>query len=510
MNALLRFITCGSVDDGKSTLIGRVLYETNSIFDDQLEALKKDSDKFGTLGKELDYALLVDGLAAEREQGITIDVAYRYFSTAKRSFIVADTPGHEQYTRNMATGASTAEVAILLVDAEKGLLPQTKRHSLIVSMVGVKHIILAVNKMDKIDYNQEKYEQIIKDYTVFSKDLNLSSIIPIPLAAKNGENIGSKSNKMSWYHGKTLIDLLETMEIAPEKQQDFLFPVQWVNRPTENFRGFAGTIAAGEIKVGDAISVAPLNTKNTIANIFSPKGEVLSAGSGEAVTLTMQHETDISRGSVISTKVLQAKNILTAKLLWMGGRSMNAGRYHIKLSSQETTAQLKTLHHTININDFTHNENAFALSLNDIGLVTLSLEKPLTTTNFSDTKELGSFILIDPLTFETVAMGMVEPAPLIKDTRTITQKFFTKLKPKGESHQRSLLKAITWRVTGSADTFILSYLFTSSIKAAAAISLAEVFTKIFLYYGHERIWNKISFGKTRAELAEENKDGAGI
>jgi sulfate adenylyltransferase large subunit len=491
MTDLLRFITCGSVDDGKSTLIGRLLYETNSVFDDQAEALEKDSAKFGTNGENLDFALLVDGLAAEREQGITIDVAYRYFSTPRRTFIVADTPGHEQYTRNMATGASTADLAILLIDARKGLLPQTKRHSKIVSMVGVKHIILAINKIDMVGFSEEIYNKINTEYREFASGLGFTSIISVPLSARHGDNLTTKSVNTPWYKGDALLHMLETADVRKDtKPQPFRFPVQWVNRPDVHFRGFAGTIASGSVKIGDQVTLYPSLQTNEITEIHGVTGVVQEASQGEAVTLVLKHERDTSRGDIIaSANAVTTSNQLTAKLLWTGDKPLGLSRYLIKLASSETAA----------------NTNA-SLTLNDIETVTFTLEKPLTFTSFNTNKTLGSFIVIDPVTRDTVGMGMVI------ETKAAKVSWFQKLflqNAAGDTHARSIAKAVTWRITGSLDTFLLSWFFTASAKLAVAISLTEVATKIVLYYGHERIWAKIKFG-LGFTAPVENKDGAGI
>lgn len=491
MADLLRFITCGSVDDGKSTLIGRLLYETHSVFDDQFETLTKDSAKFGTNGENLDFALLVDGLAAEREQGITIDVAYRYFSTEKRSFIVADTPGHEQYTRNMATGASTADLAILLIDARKGLLPQTKRHSKIVSMVGVRHIILAINKIDMVGFNQEIYTKIDQEYREFATDLGFKTITSVPLSARHGDNLTTLSQNTPWYKGVPLLQMLETADVSKAVTfEPFRFPVQWVNRPDVHFRGFAGTIASGAVRKGDSVTLYPSLQTNEITEIHGSNGLISEAKQGEAVTLVLKHERDTSRGDIIAAaSSVKTSSKLTAKLLWTGDKPLGLSRYLIKLATSETAANTSA-----------------TLALNDIETVTFTLEKPLTFTTYLNNKTLGSFIVIDPVTRDTVGMGMVIESPEVK--QTFMEKLFIQ-QSNGETHARSLAKAVSWRILGSLDTFLLSWFFTASAKAAVAISATEVVTKIFLYYGHERVWAKIKFGLGFTS-AEENKDGAGI
>ncbi|HRE20302.1 MAG TPA: GTP-binding protein, partial [Rhabdaerophilum sp.] len=332
--SLLRFITCGSVDDGKSTLLGRLLFETNSIFEDQAEALERDSAKFGTTSKAVDYALLVDGLSAEREQGITIDVAYRYFSTPRRSFIAADTPGHEQYTRNMATGASTADCAIILIDARKGLLPQTRRHSYIVSMLGVRSVIVAVNKMDLVNFSEEAFRRIEADYRALVPMLGFTEVRVIPLAAREGDNLSTRSSRTPWYFGPPLLDVLETIEPATRTAEKFRLPVQWVNRPHAEFRGYAGTIAGGNIRVGDPVAVLPRGQESRIARILTPQGEAHEAGSGEAVTVTLASEIDVSRGDVVvaAGSGLKPARRVTARLLGLAEAGIEPGKsYLLKL-----------------------------------------------------------------------------------------------------------------------------------------------------------------------------------
>ncbi|WP_062236262.1 sulfate adenylyltransferase subunit CysN [Aureimonas sp. N4] len=413
--SLLRFITCGSVDDGKSTLIGRLLFDTNSVFDDQMEALQRDSKKFGTTGSDLDFALLVDGLSAEREQGITIDVAYRYFNTKNRAFIIADTPGHEQYTRNMATGASQAELAIILVDARKGILPQTRRHSFITSMVGIKSVIVAVNKMDLVEFDESVFNEIVKGYQALLPHLGFTDVRYIPLSAKNGDNLAERSAHTPWYKGPTLLETLEVVEpqTFAAGSPHFRLPVQWVNRPNLDFRGFCGTVAGGRISQGDAVLSLPSRKRSTVKAVYGPNGQVESAEDGEAITLTLADEIDASRGDVL-VKVgdpIAAHRILHAEILWMVDRPLIAGgRFVAKLSTAQTPVNVSSLDEAVDIHSY-QPRHANALLMNEIGRVTLQFDKPPVATLYSESRELGAFILIDPLTNETVALGIVTGLP---------------------------------------------------------------------------------------------------
>ncbi|MFL5289344.1 MAG: sulfate adenylyltransferase subunit CysN [Rhodopila sp.] len=412
--SLLRFLTCGSVDDGKSTLLGRLLFDSHAVLDDQLAALDRDSRKFSTHEGHRDFALLVDGLSAEREQGITIDVAYRYFSTPKRSFIVADTPGHEQYTRNMATGASTAELAIILVDARKGILPQTRRHSSIVSMIGVRHVVVAVNKMDLVGFDQAVYDRIVADYTQAVASLGFETITPIPICARAGDNIAERSQRTPWYQGTPLLAYLESVDVgeAPDKAKRLHFPVQWVNRPNLDFRGYAGTVSAGTVHVGDAVTVLPSQRHSTIARIVTAGGDLDAASVGEAVTLTLADEVDVSRGDVIvhRSSVMQSHAAITARLLWMGEAPLQPGQgIIVRLGTAEANATVAKLRHAVDIHSF-QNQPAESLAMNGIGVVDLSFDKPLGATIYGRDRTLGSFILIDRMTNQTVALGTVEAA----------------------------------------------------------------------------------------------------
>ncbi len=409
--SMLRFITCGSVDDGKSTLIGRLLYDSKLIFEDQLNALEADSKKLGTQGQEIDFALLVDGLAAEREQGITIDVAYRFFSTDKRKFIVADTPGHEQYTRNMATGASTADVAILLIDARKGILTQTRRHSFICSLLGIKRIVLAVNKMDLVGYDQQILTDIEAEYRGFAKDFGFTEIVPVPLSALKGDNILKPSDNTPWYEGPSLLEYLETVQVGDARQAaDFRLPVQWVNRPNLDFRGFSGTVASGTIKVGDPIKVLPSAQESTVRSIVTYDGDLDEAVAGEAITLTLDDEIDISRGDVIAGKdhPPEVADQFEAKVIWMHEDAMLPGRPYLFKTANKTIPGLVTdLKHKVNVNTLERTA-AKKLELNEIGVCNIGLDSRIAFDAYGDNRETGAFIIIDRITNTTVGVGMID------------------------------------------------------------------------------------------------------
>ena len=406
----LRFITCGSVDDGKSTLIGRLLYDSKMIFEDQLAALESDSKRVGTQGQEIDFALLVDGLAAEREQGITIDVAYRFFSTDKRKFIVADTPGHEQYTRNMATGASTADLAILMIDARKGILTQTKRHSFIASLLGIKQVVLAINKMDLVNYDQSIFDQINEDYRTFAAELGFDDIMSIPMSALAGDNILTQSENTNWYSGPTLMQHLEMVEITTaESDAPLRFPVQWVNRPNLDFRGFSGTIASGSVTVGDEVIALPSAKTSTVKSIVGTKGNQERAVAGQAITLCLDEEIDVSRGDIISSTKDRPEitDQLQAHLIWMHEDHMLPGRpYLIKTTNKTVEGVISELRHKVNVNNLEH-ESGDVLELNEVGLVNISLSSVIAFDSYTNNKGMGSFIVIDKFTNSTVACGMI-------------------------------------------------------------------------------------------------------
>ncbi len=409
--SLLRFITCGSVDDGKSTLIGRLLYDSKMIFEDQLAALENDSKKVGTQGQEIDFALLVDGLAAEREQGITIDVAYRFFSTDKRKFIVADTPGHEQYTRNMATGASTADVAILMIDSRKGILTQTRRHSFIVSLLGIKHVVLAVNKLDIVNYDRKVYDQIVEDYQTFAADLKFDSITPIPMSALKGDNITEKSGETPWYNGPTLMAYLESVQVNDAlRDKPFRMPVQWVNRPDLDFRGFSGQIASGRIAPGDKIKSLPSAKESTVARIVTHDGDLEEAVAGQSVTITLADEIDISRGDAICTadEPCEVSDQFRSTILWMSENELLPGRtYLMKIGAVTAQATIAQPRHAIDVNTMEEHA-ARTLGLNEIGVCHLNLDRQIAFDPYEENRDTGGFILIDRLTNETVGAGMID------------------------------------------------------------------------------------------------------
>jgi bifunctional enzyme CysN/CysC len=407
---LLRFITCGSVDDGKSTLIGRLLYESKMIFDDQLSQLEADSRRVGTRGGELDFALLVDGLAAEREQGITIDVAYRFFSTERRKFIVADTPGHEQYTRNMVTGASTAELAVILIDARKGVLTQTCRHSFLVHLLGIRRVVLAVNKMDLVDYSRSVFETIVSEYRAFAARIGLSDIVPIPVCAVNGDNIVTTSTAMPWYEGPTLLAHLESVDIQDvDAARPFRMPVQWVNRPNAGFRGYAGTIVGGSVGPGDGIRALPSGRETRVTRIVTADGDLERAGTGQSVTLVFDSEIDVSRGDVIAARAapLQVAAQFEATIVWLHEEPMLQGRtYLMKSGTRTVSATVTPLKHKINVNTL-EKVPAERLELNDIGVCELELDRPIPFEPYTENRALGGFILIDRLTNNTVGAGLI-------------------------------------------------------------------------------------------------------
>ena len=407
---LLRFLTCGSVDDGKSTLIGRLLHDSKMIYEDQLAAIQKDNERVGNAGEELDLALLVDGLAAEREQGITIDVAYRYFSTSKRKFIIADTPGHEQYTRNMATGASTCDLAIILIDARHGVQVQTKRHSFIVSLLGIKHTIVAINKMDLVDFSEERFEEIKAEYLEFSKQLDLPDIQFVPISALKGDNVVSLSDSMDWYQGEPLMETLETVEIANDQNFDDLrFPVQYVNRPNLDFRGYCGTLTSGIVRPGDEVTVLPSGKSSKVKSIVTFEGEIEEAFPPMAVTLTLEDEIDISRGDILvhSNSVPETTNRFDAMVVWMSEEPLQKGRqYEVKLNTTRIAGGISNVHHHVDVNTLEHSQSA-TFGLNEIARCEITLERPVVADDYRDHHGTGSFIIVDRLTNATVAAGMI-------------------------------------------------------------------------------------------------------
>ncbi|HVV66261.1 MAG TPA: sulfate adenylyltransferase subunit CysN [Rhizomicrobium sp.] len=407
----LRFLTCGSVDDGKSTLIGRLLYDSKLLFEDHLSALEKDSKKFGTDGDNIDFALLVDGLEAEREQGITIDVAYRFFATDKRKFIVADTPGHEQYTRNMATGASGSELAVVLVDARKGVLTQSRRHSYIASLLGIRHVVLAVNKIDLVGFSQEIFDDIVADYKSFADQLGFQTLVAIPISARYGDNVISKSERTSWYRGPSLLDHLNAVDVDTALgDKPFRMPVQWVNRPNLDFRGFSGTVASGRVRPGDAVVVAGSGRTSKVARIVTMDGELEEAVAGEAVTLTLSDEIDVSRGDVLAPAASrpEVSDQFSAHILWMAEEELLPGRqYLLKVGAKIVPATVSELKHKVDVNTLEHLAGK-TLHLNEVGYGNVSLSHPIAFDPYRENRDTGGFILIDRFTNATVAAGMID------------------------------------------------------------------------------------------------------
>jgi sulfate adenylyltransferase large subunit len=498
--SLLRFITCGSVDDGKSTLIGRLLYESKRLFDDQLATLERDSRKHGTQGGGIDFALLVDGLASEREQGITIDVAYRFFSTDRRTFIVADTPGHEQYTRNMATGASTADVAILLIDARKGLTRQTRRHALLVSMLGIRHVALAINKMDLAEWSEERFKQIGAEFRAFSGNLGFDRIASIPLSALHGDNVVEPSSQAPWYDGPTLLSYLETVEVEQKAEAEpFRMPVQWVNRPSPDFRGFAGFVTSGRVRSGDRVRILPSGLETSVAQIVTMDGELNEAVAGQSVTLTLSDEVDISRGDVIVSVERQAQvsDRIEARLFWMATEHLKEGdQFLLKLGAAAVPARVVRVRQRIDLASLA-SVPVSSLGANDVGHVVLALDQPIAFDPYRESRRTGGFILIDRESFDTVAIGLVDGAAAdqpvnLQVVRSNAPSAW--IKWTGEQKRRSALKAMSWRVIGSVSTIGAAVVLTQDIRLAAAIGATEVVTKLVLYYGHERLWARIRYG----------------
>ena len=445
--SLLRFITCGSVDDGKSTLIGRLLYESKMLFEDQLAAVESDSKKFGTQGENIDFALLVDGLAAEREQGITIDVAYRFFSTDRRKFIVADTPGHEQYTRNMVTGASTADVAILMVDARKGILTQTRRHSYLTSLIGIRHIVVAINKMDLVDYSEQTFNQIVEDYRSFAKQIGVEDITVIPMSAFKGDNITEPSPNMPWYHGTTLMGYLETVEIDDERRQHtpFRMPVQWVNRPNLDFRGFSGQLASGTIKPGDKVRVLPSGKESTVARLVTYDGDLEQAVAGQSITITLNDEIDISRGDLLveATEPAAVAKQFKTTIIWMHEEPLLPGRtYLMKVGTKTVSATITDIKYQVNVNTMEHMA-AKKLELNGIGVCTVSLDQSIAFDPYKENQDTGGYILIDRLSNYTVGAGLLNFALRRSQNITMQHVDVDKTARSGQKHQKPCIVWLT-------------------------------------------------------------------
>ncbi len=519
---LLRFLTCGSVDDGKSTLIGRMLYECGAVFDDQLDSLTKDSKKFGTDGENLDFALLVDGLSAEREQGITIDVAYRYFSTPRRAFIVADTPGHEHYTRNMATGASTADAAILLVDARKGILPQTRRHAFITSMLRVRHIIVAINKMDLVNYDAAVFNRIVEDFKTASAGLGFESVVYIPLAARSGDNVTRNSPKMLWYQGPSLLNYLEEIDATSQAASsgDFLFPVQWVNRPDDSFRGFSGTIAAGSVRPGDQI-ISPAGQRSHVSRIVSYDGDLDEAIAGQAVTLSLTSEIDVSRGDVLTSPApLAVRHVqrVAAHVIWTSAVPALVGsRYIIKLATSSIQVRIDALHHLLNIEDFKPVHGG-SIAMNSVALVTLALDKKLAVADYTSNKMLGGFILIDRFSNETAAIGMmtlsgdvnalvtqeISGATTLSATAQLRLRFEKMAGVAGSRTRWRFQAELAWRALTAVTLFVIAWAFSGNAGIAALIAAIDLIVRPLLYTLHRKYW------MARWRAADTNDSGGGI
>jgi sulfate adenylyltransferase large subunit len=496
--SLLRLIVCGSVDHGKSTLIGRLLYESGVLLADQLNALDAESHRHGTQGEARDFALLLDGLAAEREQNITIDVAYRFFTTARRKFIVADAPGHEQYTRNMATGASTADLALLLVSAADGLTRQTRRHALILSTLGVRNFVVAVNKMDLVGWSQPRFAALESEFLSFARGLQVDHIGFLPLAARDGDNLACQSQRMPWYQGPSLLEYLETVDIAPRRTSAFRMPVQCVNRPNSEFRGFCGLIATGEVCAGMPVQVLPSRQCTHVGRIVSADGDLAQGLAGQAVTLTLADEIDISRGDVLAAAdaPVTVADRINAKLVVTGAQPLVAGRWYLlKLGTASVTARLEPPLRLLDLE--THDYRVARQFLtNDIGVAVIMLDRPLALDRYADCRETGSFILIDPETCDTVGMGIIETIEPTEAPGSVEfAATLANLIRATETHGRSVAKAISWRMTGSFDTFVLAALITGSSTLAGGVALAEILTKTLLYYFHERVWALVRWGK---------------
>jgi sulfate adenylyltransferase large subunit len=497
---LLRFVACGSVDHGKSTLIGRLLYESKQLFEDQLDALALDSRKFGTQDGELDFSLLVDGLAAEREQNITIDVAYRFFATARRKFIVIDAPGHEQYTANMATGASVADVALVLVSAEEGLTRQTKRHVVILSMLGIRNVVLAVNKMDRVGWSRGAFGAIETRFREFAADLGIDEAVAIPVAAKSGDNVVARSVHMDWYDGPTLLDYLEEVEpVQARDQRPFRMPIQWVNRPNPEFRGYSGLVASGDVRPGMPVKILPSGRITRMSRIVTYDGDLDHAAAGRSVTLTFADQVDASRGDVVVGLEQEPAptDRISARLFWMNSEPLKPGRnYLLKLATTTVTARLEP---DVSIFDLDTQRLAAAevIAPNEIGSGTLKLDRAIVADRYADCKDTGSFVLIDPETYGTVGMGCVEEplAPVPDAAHASKDDAKSRSVRWMETHARSLAKAVSWRTTGSIDTFLVAFFITGNPKVAGSVAVTEILTKILIYYLHERAWSLVPWGK---------------
>jgi sulfate adenylyltransferase large subunit len=494
--SLLRFIVCGSVDHGKSTLIGRLLYESGLVLSDQLQALSRAGHKVGEEGEELDFSLLLDGLAAEREQKITIDVAYRFFATTRRKYIVADAPGHEQYTRNMATGASTADLALLLISAADGLSRQTRRHAIIVSTLGVRRLVVAINKMDLVDWSETRFAELRAEFLAFLRDLSVDEVTFIPLSARLGDNLACRSQRMRWYQGPSLLEYLETVDIESRlESRGFRFPVQCVNRPDSTFRGYCGLITSGEVRPGMPVQVLPSGQCTHVARIVTADGDLARAVAGQSITLVLSDDIDVSRGDVISDCALPpaVADRFDARLVWTSPTALVPGRsYLIKLATMTAAA---TIQQPLYLVDLETNQSATTecLIANNIATTVVELDREIAADRYSDCRDTGSFILIDPETCDTVALGIIEAARS-SGYGTVRASLIDLIRS-GESHGRSIAKAISWRATGSLDTFLIAALITGNVKLAGGVALSEILTKTALYYIHERAWALVPWGR---------------
>jgi len=481
----LRLITCGSVDDGKSTLLGRLLWETKAVADDQVTALATASRRHGTQGEAMDLALLVDGLAAEREQGITIDVAYRFFSTPRRRFIVADTPGHEQYTRNMATGASTADLAILLVDARSGLTAQTRRHALVTSMLRVRHVVIAVNKMDLVGWSEAAAAEIGEAARALCDGLGFDTVATVPLSALSGDNVVMRGASCPWYRGPTLLEHLEAVPVLPAAATPFRLAVQWVNRPDASLRGLSGEVSGGPVRVGDAVRILPAGQDAAVMRILGVSGEIEAALPGEAVTVVLDRAVDVSRGDVLCEPARPAKvsRTLSARLLWFDAAPSQPGmRLLLKLGTRSVSAQLGDIGGRVLL-DTMGVKPAEALAQNDVGDATLLLDRPLAHDLYEESREFGGFVLIDPETFDTVALGLVRvPVASVGGAAA-------------DSTLRSLAKTVSYRAFASVVTGGIAWVLTGNIGASVAIGGLDVVGKLALYFVHERVWATVPFGR---------------
>jgi sulfate adenylyltransferase large subunit len=493
---LLRVIACGSVDHGKSTLLGRLLYESNQLFEDQLDALAADSQRYGGQGDELDYSLLLDGLAAEREQKITIDVAYRFFTTARRKFIVIDAPGHEQYTANMATGASAADLALVLVAANEGLTRQLKRHLVVLSLLGIGNVVVAVNKMDRVGWSEDTFRAIDGALRDFAAGLGIDDIVSVPVAAKSGDNVADRSPHMPWYTGPTLLDHLEAVEPAAALPPGPLrMPIQLVNRHDPDFRGYSGQIVSGAVHVGMTVRLLPSGRTTRVARIVTFDGDLDRAEAGRSVTLTFTDEVDASRGDMVVgiNRPPQVGDRIFARVFWMSDRPLAPGqRYLFKLATSTATASVEPPLRVLDL-DSRSLQEAPSIAPNEVGTCTLSLNRPVAGEPYAACRETGSFIVIDPETFDTVGMGCIEQ--VVQATAWLPKNGGKRLARWTETHARSLAKAVSWRTTGSIDTFVVTFVVSGSTKIAGTVAVAEVVTKILIYYLHERVWALVPWGK---------------